>query len=79
MPPAMRTASFKLPGHLVEALESLAQRRKTSRSALAREALERLVASPRRSFTAMAGELVGSVEGPADLATNPRHMRGFGR
>ena len=79
MPPAMRTVSFKLPGHLVDALGDLAQRRKLSRSALVREALEARLASPRQSVTALAGDLVGSVEGPADLATNPRHMRGFGR
>lgn len=79
MAPAMRTVSFKLPRHVVDALGTLAQRRKVSRSALAREALEALLASPRQSVTALASDLVGSVEGPADLATNPRHMRGFGR
>lgn len=76
---AMRTVSFKLPGHLVDALATLARRRKVSRSALAREALETLLAPGHRSVTALASDLVGSVEGPADLATNPRHMRGFGR
>jgi predicted transcriptional regulator len=75
----MRTVSFKLPGHLVDALEVVARQRRTSKSALAREALQTLVASPRRSFTALANDLVGAVEGPADLATNPRHMRDFGR
>lgn len=79
MPPTMRTVSFKLPGRLVDALGDLAQHRKVSRSALVREALEARLASPRQSVTALAGDLVGSVEGPADLATNSRHMRGFGR
>ena len=79
MSPAMRTVSFKLPGHLVDALSDLAQRQKLSRSALVREALEARLASPRQSVTALAADLVGSVEGPVDLATNPRHMRGFGR
>ena len=27
----------------------------------------------------LAGDLIGSVEGPSDLSTSPRHMRGFGR
>lgn len=79
MSPAMRTVSFKLPRHVVDALGALAQRRKVSRSALAREALEALLESGRQSVTSLAADLVGSVEGPVDLATNPRHMRGFGR
>ena len=27
----------------------------------------------------VAGDLIGSLEGPGDLSTSPRHMRGFGR
>ncbi len=27
----------------------------------------------------LAGDLVGSVEGPGDLSTNPKYMEGFGR
>jgi hypothetical protein len=27
----------------------------------------------------LAGDLIGSLEGPGDLSTSPRHMRGFGR
>jgi hypothetical protein len=79
MPPAMRTVSFKLPELLVRTLEELAHRRQTSRSALVREALQALVAQGAPSFGAAAADLVGSVEGPSDLATNPRHLRDFGR
>jgi len=75
----MRTVSFKLPKSLDEALDALARSRGESRSAVVREALEVLAKGRRRSVTALAGDLVGSVEGPADLATNRKHMVGYGK
>jgi predicted transcriptional regulator len=75
----MRTVSFKLSEQLDDALSDLARRRKSSRSALVREALEALAKGRRRSVTAAVDELVAPVEGPADLSTNPRHMGGYGR
>ena len=79
MPSAMRTVSFKLPPELDDALDELARSRGASRSALVREALELLAKGKRRSVAALAGDLVGSVEGPTDLATNKRHMSGYGK
>jgi Arc/MetJ-type ribon-helix-helix transcriptional regulator len=75
----MRTVSFKLPEDLDNALNELARTRRSSRSALVREALESLAKGKRRSVTALAGDLVGSVEGPSDLATNRKHMSGYGK
>jgi metal-responsive CopG/Arc/MetJ family transcriptional regulator len=75
----MRTVSFKLPEKLDDALNELARSRGSSRSALVREALEALAKGKRRSVTSLAGKLVGSVDGPTDLATNPKHMSGYGR
>ncbi len=75
----MRTVSFKLPETLDDALSDLARTRGSSRSALVREALESLAKDKRRSVTALASDLVGSVEGPADLATNRKHMAGYGK
>ena len=75
----MRTVSFKLPEHLDDALSDLARRRKSSRSAVVREALEVLASSGRRSVTAAVDELVDPLEGPTDLATNPKHMVGYGK
>ena len=75
----MRTVSFKLPEQLDDALSDLARRRKSSRSALVREALEALAKGKRRSVTAAVDELVAPVEGPVDLSTNPKHMVGYGR
>lgn len=75
----MRTVSFKLPRRLDDALDELARRRKSSRSALVREALETLSKGKQRSVTAAVETLVGFLDGPVDLSTNPRHMAGYGK
>ncbi len=79
MPPPMRTVSVKLPERLDDALSELARRRNVGRSTLVREALETLATGQRRSVTAIADELVGTIDGPADLSTNPKHMTGYGK
>jgi predicted transcriptional regulator len=75
----MRTVSFKLPERLDHALSKLARRRKASRSALVREAIEALAKGKRRSVTVLVDELVSGVEGPSDLSANPKHMAGYGK
>ncbi|MGH7280414.1 MAG: CopG family ribbon-helix-helix protein [Polyangiaceae bacterium] len=75
----MRTVSFKLPEPLDDTLTELARQRKSSRSALAREALEALAKRERRSVTTAVDELVDPLDGPADLSTHPKHMLGYGR
>ena len=75
----MRTVSFKLPKHLDDALSDLARRRKSSRSALLREALEGLATGGRRSVTAAVDRLVGPLDGPTDLSTNRKHLAGYGK
>jgi len=74
----MRTVSLKLPEDLDQALTELAERRHTSRSALLREAVERLTREERRTVGQLAADLIGSLEGPEDLSTSPKHMKGFG-
>jgi metal-responsive CopG/Arc/MetJ family transcriptional regulator len=74
----MRTVSFKLSTQLDDALSELARRRKSSRSALVREALQAM-ATDTHSVTAVAGPLVGCLDGPADLSTSPAHMAGYGK
>ena len=75
----MRTVSFKLPEHLDDALSDLARRRKSSRAALVREALEGLATGGRRSVTAAVDGLVSPLDGPTDLSTNPTHLAGYGK
>jgi predicted transcriptional regulator len=74
----MKTVSFKVPVELDKALTELARRRKSSRSAVVREAIEAATRGEKRSVTELAGDLVGSLEGPGDLSTNPKYMEGFG-
>jgi hypothetical protein len=38
-----------------------------------------MIKGRRRSVTSLAGGLVGSVDGPADLSTNRKRMRRYGR
>lgn len=75
----MRTVSFKLPEQLDDALSEMARRRNSSRSALVREALQALATDDRRSVTAIVDERVGALDGPRDLSTNPKHMKGYGK
>jgi predicted transcriptional regulator len=75
----MRTVSFKLPRELDDALNDLARRLRRRRSALVRDALQALAQGRRRSVTALAHGLVGSLDGPRDLAVNPKHMAGYGK
>lgn len=75
----MKTVSFKLPEKLDRELDEMARVRKSSRSALVREALEALAKGRRNSVAEAAKDLVGSVEGPTDLSTNSKHMLGYGK
>ncbi|HSR66299.1 MAG TPA: CopG family transcriptional regulator [Acidobacteriota bacterium] len=79
MAETMRTVTFKLTKELDHALDELARSRGASRSAVIREALESLAKGQRRSVTSLAADLVGSVEGHSDLATNRKHMSGYGK
>jgi predicted transcriptional regulator len=78
----MKTLSLKLPDTLDDQLEALASRRRTSKSAVVRDAISGYLkvssAPTRASFTALAGDLAGSIEGPEDLSVNPDHLAGYG-
>ena len=65
-------------------IKRLAEREGTS----AKEAVMRLVdnalseekiKAPKGSFLSGIEDIVGSLEGPVDLASNPKYMEGFGR
>jgi predicted transcriptional regulator len=75
----MRTVSFKLPEELDDKLSELAKQRKSTRSALVREALLALAKGKRRSVTAAVDELGVIVEGPEDLSTNRKYLSGYGK
>ena len=65
-------------------LEKESRARRITKSALVREALEKtLTARPTKNEATcydLARDLAGTLKGlPRDLATNPKHMEGFGR
>jgi metal-responsive CopG/Arc/MetJ family transcriptional regulator len=79
----MKTISLKLTEDLLHKLERTARERGQSKSAVVRAALEQFLNGERAkgrplSALELAGDLVGCVEGPGDLSTNPKYMEGFG-
>jgi hypothetical protein len=78
----MRTISLKLEDGLDQRLVAAARMQRTSKSKLVRTAVEAwLDEKPigTGSCLDLAKDLVGSAEGPPDLSTHPRHMKGFGK
>jgi len=78
----MRTITCKLPEKLDAELSDAARRQGVSKSDLVRKALENQVSGRRngkkcRAFD-LVGNLGGSLKGPADLLSNPKHMKDFG-
>ena len=80
----MNTISLKLPDRLLTLLEEESRIRRTTKSSLVRECLERALATrpPGGEATCydLARDLAGSVKGlPRDLAIHSRYLEGFGR
>jgi len=79
----MTTISLKVPDELVSRMDALARAKRINRSALLREALEdKLKAATRKapqSLYEQSADLCGmGNSGLGDLASNPKHMDGFG-
>jgi predicted DNA-binding protein len=76
----LKTLSIKVPAALSARVAKLAKSRKSTVSALVREAIELYAPSEGASFEEAAREFIGCVDGgPGDLATNRKHLKGFGR
>lgn len=79
----MKTVSVKMTDGTDARLTALARRRKTTKSALVRAAIDDLVGrgrTPRAgSALDLARDLLGCVRGPKDLSTNKAHLKDFGR
>lgn len=82
----MKTITVKLPDELALRLEMRARRLGVSKSALLRESLERDLAGKNgaveeepSAYDLMKDGFGCVSSGIGDLATNPRHMEGFGR
>lgn len=81
----MHTLTVKMPQQLAAALDEISAREHLSKSELVRRAIENYLRAQntggsRASVLDRAGDLVGCFKGgPKDLASNPRHLAGFGR
>lgn len=81
---SMTTITCKIPDELNEQLEAEASRKLLPKSVLVREALERSLKHRKdvRSKTAFdrVKDLCGIIkDGPADVSTNPKYMKDFGK
>jgi hypothetical protein len=80
---AMKTISLKLADSLHAKLVRKAKQQGQSKSDIVRAALEQFLNGQRApvpvSFLEAAGDLIGCVEGPGDLSTNPKYMEGYGK
>ena len=79
----MRTVTLKLPAALALRLKQTVARRGTTQSKIIRDALEAHLGAASekgQSCLDLARDLAGSVRGgPADLSSNKRHLKGYGR
>lgn len=75
----LTTLSIKVPVSLSARVVKLARARNSTVSAVVREALEQYAPREGTSFAVAARAYIGSLDGgPGDLATNARHLKGFG-
>ena len=80
----MKTLSLKIPETRDQRIALEVARRKISKSALVREAIEPHLAMPSglrkpQGFLDLAGDLVGRKKGPGDLSTNAKYLNDFGK
>ena len=79
----MTTMTIKMPEQLSERVRQQAVDSGVNCSEFIRQAVEMLLnagACPAKgTCLALASDLAGCLDGARDLATNPRHMKGFGK
>lgn len=78
----MKTLSLKVSASIDKRLTKFVQRRGITKSDAMRAALEAYLESAgtaaNGSVLDLASDLAGCIQGPGDLSTHPRHMKGFG-
>ena len=76
----MTTLVCSIPEKLDARLEKMARQAKLPKAKFVRKALERAAREPRVNGAAfsLVRSLCGSLNGPSDLATNPKYLEGLG-
>ena len=78
----MKTLTLKIPENIEIQLITLARERGISKSQIVREALMEYFSQNKikstGSFTELAHDLAGCVEGPSDLAINKNYLKEYG-
>ena len=78
----MKTTSIKMDENLENKITYLSKKKGISKSMFVREALIEYIANnetkSKGSFSDLARDLSGSLEGAKDLSTNPKYLDGFG-
>ena len=75
----MPTVTIKLGGEDYQLLKAEAERRGTTQSEVLREGLRRVTSGRESdSIADRMRDLVGSIEGPEDLSSNPQHLKDYG-
>jgi Arc/MetJ-type ribon-helix-helix transcriptional regulator len=79
----MATVTVKLPDGLAARLKAAVKKRGRSQSEVLREALEAHLERENEALgdtcLELAADLAGCLDGPSDLSSNRRHLRGYGR
>ena len=82
----MTTLTLKIPESMAAELAAKAKRLSTSKSAIARNALDQYLHDPSSGEGQSAYDVAKALgflgcikDGPVDLATNKKYMEGFGR
>lgn len=78
MPSAAHTLTLRLTAHQREAVRRLAEREGVSEEEAVLRAVEQAGEDRTPSMLELAGDLIGSIEGPPDLSTDKAYMEGFG-
>jgi Arc/MetJ-type ribon-helix-helix transcriptional regulator len=79
----MKAITIKLPEELDQQLTAVAEKTGESKSNLIRSAIEYLLSSRDKiapnSCLDLAKDLSGSIDGPADLSSSKKHLKGYGQ
>lgn len=76
----MEVMTIKLPKRLLQRVKDEARGKRTTKSAVVRSCLEEAFSQRREgSCLDLAADLVGILDGPRDLSTNKKYLRGLGR